>query len=137
MLKTPQINLAEQVRHVWRLVLSESQKVEDLLKPDFWAHIAQRIEAHSIIEVVSEDGNEYARLFVRDAGKLFVKVSILEHKVFHESKEQDDKDSLKVKWRGPNAKFCLVQGDTVIEKGFALKEDAEKAKEKYAISNAA
>ena len=135
MLKQPQLNQAEQARVVWRLILADNQTMDDLKKPDFWANIASRFTAHDRIEVMSEDGNEYAELIVRQASRLFIKVAFLSKHKFIEDESTKEGD-LSIKWRG-KGKWSVMQDETVLEGGFELKEDAIKAKDKYAISKAA
>lgn len=66
-------------RQIFRASPPEGTKLDDLLEPEYWAHVARRVNPHDIIEVVPVDGSFFARFFVLNVGKLSVKLYKLEY----------------------------------------------------------
>lgn len=75
---------AEFVTQQWRATIPSSDIVSDLLRPEYFCHVAQKIKPLSIIEAVWEDGSRYCRLIVTDMDKnpspVWVKVALLDNK---------------------------------------------------------
>jgi len=137
MLKEKQLGQAEQKRIVHRLQLAEGQTIDQLLDPQFWAHVAKNISRHDIIEVLTSDYTEYAELFVIQAEQLFTKVRILSRIELTDAVDEDT-DEYYVEHRG-KGKWCVMSAKdkAKVRGGFDLKEDAIAAKEQYMADKAA
>jgi hypothetical protein len=68
---------AEFDRIIWGITLKIGQSRDDLLRPDFYSHIAARVRKNHRFEVLHEDGNYFAELIVTSASKLGIKVAFL------------------------------------------------------------
>lgn len=58
---------AEFSRIVWAVRPEHGVTLEDLLKPEAWAHVAKSLKPGARIEVFPPDGSFYAELLVRSA----------------------------------------------------------------------
>lgn len=74
--------LAEQARNAWRVVPADGVKLEDMLAPGYWAHVAKDLQIGDKIEAVSEDNSQYAELLVRDVSHTGARVAVLMVKTF-------------------------------------------------------
>ena len=112
---------AEFRRNIWDVIPEASTPFEDVLKPEFWAHVAANLRPWDRIEVRAEDGSYYAELLVQDCGRLWAKVAVL-------SKVTLSKDAAQVpdivadvtysvQWRGPHSKHAVMR-----ERGSGEKE---------------
>lgn len=119
------------------VTVQEGITPKDLTRPDFWAHIANRLRVHDVLYVRSEDSAFFGRLLVTDCGRTWAKVFILEmHDLTSESKSANDDDIVdghSVKWKGPTKKFCVIRESdgAVIEEKCASKNDAFQRREAY------
>src|SRR5690349_16586133 len=84
-LKEARFKRAENERTIWTATVEAGIPFEDVLKPEFWAHIASKMynPPHRTgwgdrIEVYPDDMTYYAELFVHDAGPNWAKVSVLQ-----------------------------------------------------------
>lgn len=123
---------AELVRLIFAVTPEHGTDFDDLLKPDYWAHVAQQMRIGSVIEVRPEDGSYYAELFIRDCGRLWAKVAVLRKIDFAdaaaESLEAED-PSFSVAWHGPHAKHVVFRmkpggGKEILRDGFDTKDAA-------------
>lgn len=77
----PHLLRESESRHsTYEIVLEEGTPYEDILKSEFWVHVARRLRAHDQIHVHSFDGSWYALLLVRVATPLSTTVGVL-HRV--------------------------------------------------------
>lgn len=134
-LQPSRLKYAEHERQQWFVVPEHGTPFEALLDPAYWAHVSAKFRPCDQIEVHAEDGSYYARLLVRDAGKLYAKVAKLEHV------ELDKIDVLQggvmaleghaIKWRGPIHKWSVVRGSDVLKDSLS-KTEAEAYLASYA-----
>lgn len=125
------LKLAEHVRAVHVVIPPEGTTVEDLLKPEAWAHVAHELATGSRIEVVPESGEWFAELYVVEAKRQWAKVVLLRKVdlapllVQGESAPQDTEEFY-AKWSGPISKFRVhrKKDKEVIRADFATAEDA-------------
>lgn len=127
-------------RNIHFVVPEHGTPFEALLDPAYWAHISSKLAPCDQIEVNAEDGSYYARLLVRDAGRLYAKVAELEHveldKVEVLQSNAPLPDGHGVKWRGPVHKWSVVRGNEVLKDGMA-KAEAEAYLANYSRTIAA
>lgn len=100
--------LAESVRRTHVVTPHHGTTLEEVMKPEYWAHIAAELKAGSHIEVVAEDGSWFAELFVVHAERLWAKMALL-RKVDLVATATEvnpaDFEEFYVKWSGPVSKF--------------------------------
>lgn len=99
-------------------------KLDDALKPGYWAHVSAYLKAGHVIEIWPDDFAYIARLRVVEVGHLFAKVAL----EFHQKLELtgDDSSSLEVEWSGPSTKYRVRRGRDVLKDGFADKKGAQR-----------
>jgi hypothetical protein len=121
-------------RHMHFVVPEHGTPFEALLDPAYWAHVSAKFKPCDQIEVHAEDGSYYGRLLVRDAGKLYAKVSKLEYVELDKVEVLQAGPMLEghtVKWRGPVHKWSVVRGVDVLKDGMT-KEEAQAYLASYA-----
>ena len=103
---------SEYERTVWVCTVEEGVDDKDLLKPDYWAHVANRMRPFDRIEVRADDGSYFAELLVVSVDRNWAKVkglqyvSLVDESVGYEP--GGSKDYL-VKWRGPHRKWSVLR----------------------------
>lgn len=120
--------LAAHNRQIWDVVPESGVTIEDLKRPQFWAHVSMDYRPGDQIEVRAEDGSYFARLFVLDAGPGYAKVHVLENHAL-EVIEPGSETTLaghSVVWSGPHTKFRVMRDEDkkVLKDGFQQKTDA-------------
>jgi len=96
--------------------------LDDVLKPEFFAHVASRLVPWSHIEVRPEDEAFYAELLVTRVGHNWVRCEVLQHKALGELVEQvPETAGFEVKWGGPAKKHRVIRKSdgSVLQDGFA------------------
>lgn len=118
---------AEYTRIIWSVEPENTVEVEDMLKPDFWAHISREMRSGHRIEVMPPDKHYFAEFFVMAASINWAKVILL-RKVDLIGKDDDTEVSgFSVEWAGPTDKWRVKNGLEVISKGHQDKEAASQA----------
>lgn len=139
-LQPARLKNAENERQQHFVVPEHGTPFDALLDPAYWAHVSMKFRPCDLIEVHAEDGSYYARLLVRDAGKLYAKVAKLEYveldKVEVLQAAGKILDGHEVKWRGPLHKWCVVRGADVLKDGMS-KAEAEDFLRSYSRTVAA
>lgn len=86
--------------------------IEDVEKPEYWAHVARQARPMDEIVVRADDGSYYARFLVLDSGDTWLKL----HRLIHvELQKQASRDVLsrdgeyKISWAGPHDKWRVVR----------------------------
>ncbi len=116
---------AEYKRTIHMVTPEAGTKIEAMLDPTYWRHVARLLKPLDRLEVMPEDGAWYAELMVIFTAQNEVKVKQLS---FIELDAVDVDaivtDTHEVKWRGPSAKFGVVNTKTgeVLKDGFADKQ---------------
>jgi len=102
--------------------------LDDILKPDYWTHVATRLRPGHRIEVLSDDGTYWAMLIVRAVGKHEAYVQALQHVALGQPAVAAGPESpFEVKWRGPARRFGVIRktDKEIIKEDFQLREHAE------------
>jgi hypothetical protein len=120
-------SLAETVRQPYFVRPEEGTKPEALLEPQYWAHVAPKLRPLDEITAVPDGGAWYARYLVLYATTNEAKVHLLEKVALSEAAPADLASAYESKWRGPSAKFGVVNKDTkeVVKDGFETKDQAD------------
>lgn len=145
MLKLMEKNIvgAEFARQSFRATPAAGTEIEDMLKPEYWTHVARNFNPHDIIEVVPEDGAFYARLIVLNSAKLWAKMYKLEYVELSAAAAKANppvSNNLEAKFAGPVAKWRAVNKETgaaVATDSFQTRDEAEAWIEKHSKEMAA
>jgi hypothetical protein len=124
---------AAYVRNIFSATPEIGTKYEDVLKPEYWSHVAASFHPTDRIEVLSEDGSWFAELFVVSCGRNWAKVCPLRFVELSESVPTEAQDKFKVVWRGQVHKHSVVRiaDNAVIKTEFATAADAKKWMDDY------
>ncbi|WP_018405922.1 hypothetical protein [Methylocystis rosea] len=135
--------LAEHTRTIYFVTVEQLVKPEDVLKPDFWRHVASQLRPYDEIIVATDSCEWRMQLLVCDVWHCGARVVELSRFDMSGQEEEDQTvgDDLRVKWRGPVNKWCVVRTDGVILRGgldnknVAMETLAAIAQERAAIGN--
>lgn len=108
--KLQQIEMAEVS---YRATIPAGVLVEDVVRPSFWKHYAKQLKINDTICALWEDGSQEVDLRVRHVANGEVRAVIRHHIVYDEVDEADlSTDAHEVVWKGPSAKWCVINKDT-------------------------
>jgi hypothetical protein len=111
-------------RNVFAICVEPTVSIGDVIKPDFWSHVAAKLHPSDRVEVTTEDGKWFAELYVVACDKTWAQVTLLrKHDLVKEKKEPTNPEFKHV-WRGANHKHSIlrVSDDTVLKDGFDTKQ---------------
>lgn len=115
--------------------------IADVLKPDYWTHVAPQLRIGYRVEVMAEDGAWWAMLLVRAVGQHEAVLQALQHVTLGAEAPTVDLDgsAYEVKWAGPSAQFRIVRksDSEVIKDKFPIREAAEEWLAKHLLNMAA
>lgn len=136
--------LAEHTRTIYFVTVETHIKPEDVLSPDFWRHVASQLRPYDEIIVATDSCEWRMELLVCDVWHCGVRVTEQSrvNMISEEEGGNDVADDLRVRWRGPVAKWCVIRAsDSVVLRGglenknTALETLAAIAQERAAIGN--
>lgn len=122
------MRLAEFDRQEWIVNAESSHTIDDVLKPEYWSHMAQQMNAYDHIEVRAEDGTWMAELIVVQPDRSWVKVVLKAKYEFRTRDDLPDAEPLhKVEFKGPQHRFTVIRlsDSQMVRDGFKTKEEAE------------
>jgi hypothetical protein len=119
-LLTRQMKQAEFVRTVWHV--TPDCEVEEMLKPEYWVHVAPQIKPGDRIEAIPADRHFFAEFMVLGSASNWVKVELMRKVVLIEDIETVEEDGFKVSWGGPAQRWRVTQGKEVLSKDHDTKE---------------
>ena len=131
---------AEFIRNIHCATIPFGTKPEDLLKPEYWAHVSAEFKAWGRIEARAEDGTWFAEYLITEVGRNWAKVKLLsKHDLttrdvsMTESEKYSNPDlPYEVKWRG-QAKWSVVRkSDKAVMKDGMEKVEAETCLQEFA-----
>lgn len=124
------IKPAAYVRNIHVATPAAGTKLEDVLKPEYWVHVAKQFHVSDRIEVIPEDHSFYAELYVASVSSAGLKVVKFVHHDFDiEALFSEPEDvSMYVVWRGATAKHCVLRKSDkhVLKEGFNSKAEANE-----------
>lgn len=131
-LKSLRLQLAEFKRQYHFAMPEANHPVKDTLKPEYWAHVASKMQMNDRIEAIWEDGSKLVEYTVIETGEAWAKVAIINEvnllKAGETDKPAEDKGAdYEVKWNGRYDKFIVVRlsDNTKLAKDFDTKEAAD------------
>lgn len=101
--------LADYERNLWVVTPEAGTSLDEVLKPEYWAHCADKMRAFDKVEVRAEDESYYAELLVRSAGKNWAVCSVLAQVDLDQKQVQVPEDAYTVGWGGPHQKHRVVR----------------------------
>ena len=131
-----QIKPSEFIRTVWSAQPEPGTTLNDMLQPEYWAHVSKTLKQGDRIEVTDAGNAWFAELFVRSASANDAKVVVLRSNVFDTPAKADDGDPYEIKHRGGAGWSVVRKSDkkVVFEKG-ATRDEAEAALAKLDAEN--
>lgn len=116
MLTASRLNSADYKRNVWVAQIEGSVPFDDLKKPIFWAHVADRLRPWDIIEVRSDIGAFFAQLVVTDVAKARAEVAVVSFIQLSARQVEDPGREAKfgqytIKHRGPKYGWCVIRDE--------------------------
>ena len=105
--------LAETKRNQWFATVPETVTPEDLLEPSYWAHVARTLRPLDEIIVTIDSCSWRVVLLVEDAWHNGARVIELSRNALAATTDAENDQGLRVQWRGPHSKFCVVRKDGV------------------------
>lgn len=94
------LKFAEHERNLRHLTVPPKVAISDLLRPEFWAHAANRMKVYDKIEVRAQDNAWYAELLVRSVGSQEASVWVVLYKDLNEQEAVEAADGYKVEFGG-------------------------------------
>lgn len=128
------LSVAEYKRVQWYCEAAEGVTPEDILKPEYWAHVAAKMGPFHRIEVVSTDCTWAADLMVLAHSRTAAKVKLLSLHQFEDGFADISgvNKSHEIKHRGPRKWSIIRLSDSaVIKENFQTREEAEAALRDY------
>lgn len=128
------LSVAEYKRRNWFCEAVEGVTLDDVLKSEFWAHVAAKMTPFDRIEVVSFDGTWGADLVVLATGRTAAKVKQLHFYEFEGgyTDMSSVNTSHEIKHRGPR-KWSIIRlsDNAVVKEGIPTREEADRALADY------
>ena len=128
------MRLAEYDRQEWIVNAELSTTAEDLLKPEYWAHMAEQMKPYDHIEVRAEDDAWIATLIVRRVERSAVIVHLTSFIEFDSSMPMPQINAKHdVQWKGPQRKFAVIRlvDKEIIKEDFGSRDDAARWMREY------
>ncbi len=130
--KEAELQLTEHATVRYTHSVREGTQFEELLVPEYWAHVAQKLRPHTVIEVIPEDGAYWAELLVLSCDRLWAKVFLMRHYDL-QSVDADPAavaslaDGYAVLWKGPAKKHVVLRKSdaAILQEGIQQKSDAQ------------
>lgn len=101
-------------RSVYCLSVDRGVSLEEVLKPDFWAHVAYRLKPSDRIDVYTEDSSYYAELLVVGTNRTNASVVVI-HKIDLAKSVRtigvpvDSASQYEVVWGTPATKYQVIR----------------------------
>lgn len=121
------MQLREVFRQDWAVNAEAGTTIEDVLDPQYWAHMAVRMTPYARVEVLEETGEWMLDLFVLNVGRNWAQVHVLhKYDLEQRSETMPAAQKHKIDWKGPQRKFAVIRiaDSQVIQDGFGSKLEA-------------
>lgn len=126
-----------QVRNAWKALAEAGMQPDDMLNPDVWGNVAERLTPGDRIEVIAHDGAWWAEFVVGRCTSKFARVGKIAEVVFEALKDGDVtpemRDRFIIRHRGVRKYGVLdsQQKNAVVKDGFETEAEAEEFREGY------
>lgn len=128
------LGLAAEKRNEWVIWCKIETEPEDVLKPEFWEHIARHFKRGDIVEVMPDDLAWEMNVRVLDMGSNWASV-VKRHFVEHEKREKVKSElpvHYKIDWAGQTDMFRVTFKGENLKKGFATEKLARQFVDNHA-----
>jgi len=121
------LKLSEYVRSVYHATPEAGTPLKELLKPEYWAHVAKQLKVGDRIEVDAEERTWFAELYVRGVTPTSVTVFVMRHIEFTKPEAEDSTDAeYSANHAGRGVWRVIRNSDkAIVKSGFPTKEAAE------------
>jgi hypothetical protein len=135
----PRFKPAEFCRTVWSATPEPGVTSKDLLKPDYWMHVSEKLRKGDRIEAIAEDGTWFAEYFVKASSKIEAHVVLIRDvELSKPVKKLDVEPEFMVKHVGGGTWRALRTKDQAeLKTGFKGKEAAQTWLDDYLKDKAA
>ena len=103
---------AEYVRSIHHASPFDNTNPEDLLVPDYWAHVADRMKQYDRVEALANDGTWWAEYMVVACGRAYAQLVLL-HKFNLDpvipGRDNSALRAYEVKHRGPHSQWSVIR----------------------------
>lgn len=121
------LQFSESAAKTWFVLVEPGYSLDDVMQPEFYAHVSRKLSVHDKIDIVAADGafDVTVRVLAVSQGRAVVRLS-----PWIVSEEQTDDErpptGFRASWGGPSHKFRVVDTVTgaVVAHGFPTKEAA-------------
>ena len=122
----PQFRQAEFNRTIWAATPQAGTTKDEIIKPEFWVHVADKLKIGDRLEVSPESGEWLAELIVRATGAGGPVVHVLHFHAFTATELPAGSD-YEVKYSGASAKWRVIRKADrhVLVEGLQTREAAE------------
>lgn len=119
--------LAEYARATHHVTPEPGTPLKEMLKPEYWAHVARKMKVGDRIEVDAEERTWFAELYVRGVSAAAVSVAVLRHIEFNKpDSEEAGEAECSAKHAGRGVWRVIRNADkAIVQDGFQTKEAAE------------
>lgn len=122
------MNLAEQWRQDWVVNAEKGTLVDDVMRPSYWAHMAEQMQPLDDVEVRLETGEWVLELKVLAVGRNFAQV-YLKHRydLVDATRPDAPQAQHRVDYLGPQRKHVVIRNSdsAAIKEGFSKKAEAQ------------
>jgi len=128
-LSPPRLKLAEYVRSPYRVEPDAGARLDDVLTPDYFGHVAGRLRPGDRLEIMPECMSWYAEALVVDATRLSARIQLTLGPIELDAGEQVlANDHFEARWISPAARFGVARkaDGALMAKHLASKADAEQ-----------
>jgi len=131
--KLPELRMQISGRQDWSVTVPFDTAMDAVLRPEFWAHNARKVNPGDEISIVPDGLAWYVRAYVVDRGDNWVKVvPLYKADLAGEEAETVDPDAQQfdIAWKGPQWQFAVfkagVKGAEPVAKGFRTRGEANR-----------
>ena len=117
---------AEFQRNVWSITVADDVTVEDMLEPEFWAHVCTKLQRGDHIEANPKDLNWYAEFIVLGKDKLWAKVIQKGETLFLFNPTEGSPDPKFTVKFNPRKQWRVLRDADVMSEDHPSKEAAQK-----------
>ncbi len=128
-LTPPRLKLAEFVRSPYRVAPEAGTSIDEVMAPDYFAHVAQHFRPGDKLEIMPDCMSWYAEALVVDATKLSCRTTLLVGPVALDAGERVlASDAYEARWISPALRYGVRRKDdgAYVQKNLATKADAEQ-----------
>lgn len=131
------MQLAETQRIIYQAVVDPKVKRADLQKPEFWKHVARKLQPYTRLEVVTDDGQYFCELLVLNAGHNWAAVKELRYIELDSKtdviKQSSAMDQYEIAWKGPIHKHVVLRKEDgeIVKSQMGTRKEAETFLSEY------